>query len=89
MKKTPSSNLHQSSQRRKNANFQDSTDTKNHNPKTYSALKSFKSAVKKCADVFALILTGKRKTDSKLIGNDDRKNTSKVRGVVLVSCKFD
>lgn len=89
MKKTPSTKLQQTSQRRQIANLPDSIDTKKRNPKTYSAFKSFKSAVKKCAEVFALILTGKRKTDSKLIGNDDRNNTSKVRGVVLVSCKFD
>lgn len=82
MKKTQSPSLHQSSQRKQHANLQDSR----HSPKTHSALKTFKSAFKKCAEVFALILTGKRKTATKaIIGSDDRKITSKVRGVV--SCK--
>lgn len=92
MKKTPSPNLHQSSQRKqKNANLQvfgTNNDSKSHNPKTHSALKSFKYAVKKCAAVFSLIIYGKRKTASNVVGNNyERKNTSKVRG--MVSCKYD
>ncbi|KAK7321334.1 hypothetical protein VNO77_31876 [Canavalia gladiata] len=87
MKRTPPPNLHQSSQRKHNANLlylATNNDTNRHNPKTHPALKSFKHAVKKCAAVFSLILSGKRKTASN-VGHDDRKNTSKVRGVVSSS----
>jgi hypothetical protein len=87
MKKSASTKLqYQSSERKKNGNFQDSKEiesTKKHNPKTNSALKSFKSAFRK----FALIFIGKRKTASELIGSGDRKNTSKPR--LVVSCKYD
>ncbi|WJX63524.1 non-specific serine/threonine protein kinase [Trifolium repens] len=85
MKKSASTKLqYQSSERKKNGNFQDSKEiesTKKHNPKTNSALKSFKSAFRK----FALIFIGKRKTASELIGSGDRKNTSKPRLVVSSS----
>ena len=78
--------MHQSSQRKKNANLQDSgaagNDTKRHNPKTHSFLTSLKSAFRA---VFTLRLSGKSKTASKVIEHDDRKNISKVRGV---SCKW-
>jgi len=78
MKKTPSPKFHQSSQRKQ---------IQNANPKTSSALKSFKTAVKKCAQIFSLFLHGKRKSASYVVGNGDRKNTSKVRGVA--SCEYD
>ncbi|KAJ1431790.1 Serine-threonine/tyrosine-protein kinase, catalytic domain [Sesbania bispinosa] len=84
MKKTPGPNFHQSSQRKQIAILHDitSNDKKSHNQ---TALQSFKSAVKKCAAVFALIFSGKRKRASIVVGNDDRQNTSKVRGVVSSS----
>ncbi|XP_061368919.1 LOW QUALITY PROTEIN: calmodulin-binding receptor-like cytoplasmic kinase 1 [Gastrolobium bilobum] len=81
MKKTPSPSLHQSSQRSHIGFLQDSNDTKRHTPKTNPALKFFK----KCAVVFTLILSGKSKTASKVVGSDGRKNISKVRGVVSSS----
>lgn len=87
MKKTPPPNLHQSSQSRQNANLQfvgTNNDAKRHSSKT---LRSLKYAAKKCAAVFSLFLYGKRKSASYVVGNDDRKNTSKIRGVV--SCKYD
>lgn len=90
MKKTPSPKFQQSSQRKQNHNHQvlaTVNDEERHNPKTASALKSFKNAVKKCAQIFSLFLLGKRKSASYVVGNDDRKNTSKVRGVA--SCKYD
>jgi len=90
MKKTPPSKFHQSSQRKQNANLQSLArvnDAEKHNPKTSSALKSFKNAVKKCAQIVSLFLHGKRKSAPYAVGNDDRKNTSKVRGVA--SCKYD
>lgn len=86
MKKTPPPNLHQSSKSRQNANLQlveTNNDAKRHNSKT---LRSLKYAAKKCVAVFSLIIYGKRKSASYVVGNDGRKNTSKVRGVV--SCKY-
>ncbi|XP_014503908.1 calmodulin-binding receptor-like cytoplasmic kinase 2 [Vigna radiata var. radiata] len=88
MKKTPSPKFQQSSQRKQNHNHQvlaTVNDEERHNPKTASALKSFKNAVKKCAQIFSLFLLGKRKSASYVVGNDDRKNTSKVRGVASSS----
>ncbi|XP_027332511.1 calmodulin-binding receptor-like cytoplasmic kinase 2 isoform X1 [Abrus precatorius] len=87
MKKTPPPNLHQSSQRKHNANLQlqHLGSQRQHNPKTNSALKSFKHAVKKCAAAFSLILSGKRKTASNVVASVNSKNTSKVRGVVSSS----
>lgn len=95
MKKPRTPSLHQSSQRKKNAGLKDSgkgngigNGTKRQNPnKNHSApMTYFKSAVKKCASVFALFLPGKRKTASEAVENDDTKNTHKVRGV---SCESD
>ncbi|XP_057442306.1 calmodulin-binding receptor-like cytoplasmic kinase 2 [Lotus japonicus] len=88
MKKSPSPNLHQSSSKRKQkSNLQDSIGygTNRSNSKPHPTLKSFKSAVKKFAAVFSLILSGKRKTASEVIGSDDRNNTAKVRGVLSSS----
>jgi len=83
MKKSASTNLqYQSSQRTKNSNFQHSSEIDS-TKKQNSALKSLKSVVK----IFALIFSGRRKTASKVIGNDDRKNTSKPR--LMLSCKYD
>ncbi|KAG5064076.1 hypothetical protein JHK85_005259 [Glycine max] len=85
MKKTPPPNLHQSSKSRQNANLQlveTNNDAKRHNSKT---LRSLKYAAKKCVAVFSLIIYGKRKSASYVVGNDDRKNTSKIRGVVSSS----
>ncbi|KAK7300983.1 hypothetical protein RJT34_11837 [Clitoria ternatea] len=87
MKRTPSNNLHQSSRRKQNDNLQNQVtkhDPKMHYPnkKPHPALKSF---IKKCSAVFSMIFSGKRKTASNLVGSDDRKNTSKVRGVVSSS----
>jgi len=86
MKKTSSPKFQQSSQRKQNANLQVLA-TVNDEQRHSSALKYFKNAVKKCAQVFSLFLLGKRKSASYVGGNDDRKNTSKVRGVA--SCKYD
>ena len=93
-KKTGGLNLHNSSQREKNVGIQGSggggapgnNGTQRHNLKAHNALTSFKSAVMKCASVFNLFLSGKRKTESKVVESDDRKNAHKVRGA---SCKFD
>lgn len=83
MKKSASNNLqYQSSQRKKNPNFQDITETDS--TKRNSGLKSFISIVKK----LALIFSGKsKKTSSNVVGSDDRKNTSKPK--LMVSCKYN
>lgn len=84
MKKSPSSNLqYQSSQRKKNPNFQDITETE-YSTKRNSGLRSFISIVKKLALIFS---SKSKKTASNVVGSDDRKNTSKAR--LMVSCKYD
>ncbi|KAK7275951.1 hypothetical protein RIF29_17078 [Crotalaria pallida] len=75
MKKTPSHSSNQSSGRKQDADLYDIGVA---NPKTHPVLKSFHSAVKK---FFTFILSGKRKTASKIIGSNDRKNISKITGV--------
>ncbi|CAL5189602.1 unnamed protein product [Lathyrus oleraceus] len=84
MKKSPSSNLqYQSSQRKKNPNFQDITETE-YSTKRNSGLKSFISIVKKLALIFS---SKSKKTASNVVGSDDRKNTSKAR--LMVSSSTD
>ncbi|KAE9605993.1 putative protein kinase RLK-Pelle-RLCK-IV family [Lupinus albus] len=78
MKKTQSHNSNQSSRRKQDTDLYDvSAD----NPKTHPVLKYFKSSIKKFAAFFTLVLSGKRKTASKVIGSYDKKVSTKLRGI--------
>ncbi|KAK7289716.1 hypothetical protein RIF29_03577 [Crotalaria pallida] len=79
MKKTQGSSLHQLNQRKRNSVLQDKSagnGTESHNVKSHTALTYLKSAVK---GIFTLFVPGQRKTGSKVVENDDRMNTYKVR----------
>ncbi|XP_019449894.1 PREDICTED: calmodulin-binding receptor-like cytoplasmic kinase 1 [Lupinus angustifolius] len=79
MKKTTGPSLNQLNQRKRNSAFQDKgarNGTGSHNVKNHTVLTYLKSAVRRCVGLF---LPGKRKTSSKVVGNDERKNTDKVR----------
>ncbi|CAL0335025.1 unnamed protein product [Lupinus luteus] len=77
MKKTTGPSLNQLNQRNKNSGFQDKgarNGTGSHNVKNHTVLTYLKSAVRRCVGLF---LPGKRKTGSKVVQNDEKKNPDK------------